>query len=77
LKFKNEVIGKHYADFLVENEIVVEFKTVPYIKDSDKNQLLSYLKSMQKRLGLIVNFRSDKVGIKRIVLPDKYLLESD
>lgn len=76
LEYKGEVIGKHYVDFLIEDILVVEFKTVPFVKEKEVNQVLSYLKSMQKRLGLIINFRSNKVQIKRVVLPDKYVVSS-
>lgn len=73
LEFKGDKIGKHFVDFLIKDTIVVEFKTVPFIKAREVNQVLSYLKSMQKRLGLIINFRPNKVQIKRVVLPNKFI----
>jgi GxxExxY protein len=73
LKYKGDIIGKHFIDFLIEDSLVIEFKTVPFITDKASNQVLSYLKSIQKRLGLLINFRANKVQIKRIVLPDKFI----
>jgi GxxExxY protein len=77
LTYRDETIGKHFVDFLIDDKIVVEFKAVPYLTDKASNQILSYLKSMQKRLGLLINFRTNKVQVKRIVLPDRFVKQSD
>lgn len=55
-------------DIIVENEIIIEVKAVERIVSIHEAQLLSYLKMLDKRLGLILNFHSSvmKHGIKRI-----------
>jgi GxxExxY protein len=56
-------------DLLVENEVVVELKTVDKIMPIHEAQLLSYLKLSGRKLGLLINFNvlHLKSGIKRMV----------
>jgi len=57
-------------DLLVEDEIIVELKSVEKIIPLYQAQLMSYLKLSGKRLGLLINFNVIhlKDGIKRIIL---------
>lgn len=57
-------------DMLVENEVVVELKTVNAFKDVHLAQMLTYLKFSEKHVGLLLNFyvKSLKDGIKRVSL---------
>jgi GxxExxY protein len=56
-------------DLLVENEIIVELKSVEKMQKVYPKQLLTYLKLAKKQLGLLINFNEVwlKDGIKRIV----------
>jgi GxxExxY protein len=58
-------------DILVQNEIIVEVKSVEALHDVHKKQLLTYLKLANKKLGLLVNFNvsslKDKESIIRII----------
>ena len=56
-------------DLLVEDEIVVELKSVEQIVPVHSAQLLTYLKAANKQLGLLINFNVPvlKEGIRRIV----------
>jgi len=45
-------------DILVENEIVVEIKSIECLHDVHKKQLLTYLKLTGKKIGILVNFNS-------------------
>jgi GxxExxY protein len=73
LKYKEKIIGKHYIDFLIEEILLLELKTLPFMGKKEYQQTLMYLNSLQLKWGLLVNFRSKKVEIKRVVLPDRYL----
>jgi len=44
------------VDFLVENEVIVELKSVETILPVPEAQLMSYLKLAKKRVGLLINF---------------------
>lgn len=56
-------------DLLVNNQVIVELKSVEDMKPVFAKQLLTYLKLMDKRVGLLVNFNTSNIreGIKRIV----------
>ena len=56
-------------DILVEDEIILELKSVEAILPIHKAQLLSYLKLSRHRIGLLLNFNEIhlKDGITRMV----------
>ena len=57
-------------DLLVEDQVVVELKSVAEMKDVFYKQTLTYLRLLDKRLGLLVNFNVDDIldgAIIRIV----------
>lgn len=56
-------------DLVVENEIVVELKSVKALDDIHLAQTLTYLKLGHYRLGLLINFnvKSLKEGIRRVI----------
>ncbi len=57
------------ADFIVEDLVIVELKSVETIAPVYKKQLLTYLRLAHKHLGLLINFNTDliKNGITRVV----------
>lgn len=56
-------------DLMVEEKVVVEVKSVQGIEPVHKKQLLTYLRLMDKRLGILINFNENLIrnGIKRVV----------
>ena len=66
ITFKNQIIGKYYLDFLIENSVAVEMKVRNEIYQKDVIQLLSYLKAEKLTVGLITAFTKNGVKIKRI-----------
>jgi len=56
-------------DLVVENEIVVELKSVKALDDIHLAQTLTYLKLGHYRLGLLINFNVEllKDGIRRVI----------
>jgi GxxExxY protein len=57
-------------DLLVNNQVVVELKTVEAFTDVHIAQVLTYLKLSGNKVGLLINFytKSLKDGIKRLIL---------
>jgi GxxExxY protein len=57
------------ADLIVENKVVVEIKSIDSIAQVHKKQLLTYLRLVDIRVGLLVNFNEAllKDGVTRIV----------
>ena len=66
--YKNTYVGEYVADILVEGKVIVELKTVENLNKNHEAQLLNYLKATGKPIGLLVNFKSHKAEIKRLVL---------
>ena len=56
-------------DLLVEDQIIVELKSVDEMKKVFAKQLLTYLRLMDKKVGLLVNFNTDNIlaSIIRVV----------
>ncbi len=70
IKYKGNVLKTELRlDVLVENQVIVELKSVEEMKKVFAKQLLTYLRLMDKRVGLLVNFNTDDIlsSIKRIV----------
>ena len=66
--FKGEQLEKEFViDILVENNIVLELKSVETILPIHEAQLVTYLKLSDKKLGLLINFNVPllKEGIRR------------
>lgn len=57
-------------DLLIENQVVVELKTVEAFTEVHTAQVLTYLKLSENKVGLLINFytKSLKDGIKRLIL---------
>lgn len=57
------------ADLLVEDKVLVELKSKEKVIPVDKKQVLTHLRLMNKRLGLLINFGEEliKNGISRVV----------
>jgi GxxExxY protein len=68
--YKGNVIHGQRLDLLVENEVVVEIKSLSTLPDIATAQVLSYLKSTGLRRALLINFGETRLvdGIKRISL---------
>ena len=61
LYYKNIRLEKKYSpDFICYDEIIVELKVVPRISNVEVAQLMNYLKITKKRLGLLINFGSER-----------------
>ena len=62
--------GKEFRlDLLIEDQIIVELKSVRKVEPVHKKQLLTYLRLADKPLGLLINFNEYllKNGITRII----------
>jgi len=57
-------------DILVEDQIIIELKSVDTLLTVHRAQLLTYLRLSSKRLGFLMNFNVPilKNGIKRVIL---------
>lgn len=49
----------------MENEIIVELKSVENLSKAHEVQLVNYLNGMKKDIGFLINFSPNGVGVKR------------
>lgn len=64
--FENER-KRNKIDFLIEDKIILEIKTRNFISREDYYQVKRYLVALNKKLGIIVNFRKRYIEPKRIL----------
>ncbi|TYB31210.1 MAG: GxxExxY protein, partial [Candidatus Mcinerneyibacterium aminivorans] len=46
--YKNKLVGKYFSDILVNDEIILELKTVKNISKKHKAQMINYLNATKK-----------------------------
>jgi GxxExxY protein len=68
LQYKGKRVGTHRLDLFVEDELVVELKTVDELNKKHYAQVRSYLKATDKPVGLLVNFADFQLNARRVEL---------
>jgi len=68
LRYRGETIGVHRLDLFVENELVVELKTMEALSKKHYAQVRSYLKAVGKEVGLLANFADYQLDPRRVEL---------
>ena len=69
IRYKDVVLKTELRlDLLVEDEVIVELKSVKELLDVHFKQTLTYCKLLDKRLGILVNFNTDCIrdNIRRV-----------
>src|SRR6266403_650907 len=66
LFYRDHQIGEHRLDFLVEEKIIVELKAVEIIDNVHFAIVRSYLKATGLADGLILNFSTMPLAVKRV-----------
>lgn len=66
--FEDEPAGTHRLDLVVGGQVVVELKAVKSLEDVHFAQVRSYLKATGLHVGLLLNFNSPTLIVKRVVL---------
>ena len=61
------LVGEFQVDILVNEVVILELKAAKVIDDVHRAQLLNYLKASGLRTGLILNFGTPRLGVKRMV----------
>jgi GxxExxY protein len=62
--YKNQVVGEFIADLIVEDSINCELKAISQLTKIHEAQLVNYLVSTGKDIGLLINFVPEKVTPK-------------
>ena len=78
VKYKGKEVGEHRVDVLVEKKIILELKAVSTFEDIFFSIVRSYLKACGLRHGLLLNFASMPLTVKRVIFdPSSYEKTND
>jgi len=67
IKYASVEVGRHRLDLIIDDTIVVELKAVKNVEDIHFAIVKSYLKSLGKQHGLIINFSRKVLEVKRVI----------
>ena len=62
------VVGNYTADIIVNGKVIIELKAAKIIDEVHQAELLNYLKATGIRVGLLLNFGTPKLGMRRMIL---------
>lgn len=69
ITYKNIILPhKFFADFVIDNSIILEVKSKAGIIEQHQAQVLNYLAVSKLQVGLLLNFHDQSLQYKRIVL---------
>ena len=66
-------VGTRRADFMVEDDIIVELKALINLEDVHLAQAKNYLVAYNKPVGLLINFGAKSLQFKKIFNPKYHL----
>lgn len=67
--YKGMPVGEQRIDFLIDEQLILEIKSVESFSQVHRAQLMAYLKAGALQLGLLINFNVHLVtdGVRRVV----------
>ncbi|MBE9593657.1 MAG: GxxExxY protein [Proteobacteria bacterium] len=69
IQYKDLLIARKYKpDLIVESKVIVEIKATSGLTKNEEAQLLNYLKATKMRVGLLLNFGTKSLEVKRRIL---------
>ncbi|MGH8047494.1 MAG: GxxExxY protein [Chthoniobacterales bacterium] len=63
--YRDRIVGEHRLDLLVEDTVVVELKAVRAIEPIHYAVVRSYLKAIDRKDALIINFATSPLTVRR------------
>lgn len=63
--YDSVLVGEFIADFLVENELIVELKAIQTLATAHEVQTVNYLVATGKNTGLLLNFGAECLEFKK------------
>ncbi|HJQ27584.1 MAG TPA: GxxExxY protein [Blastocatellia bacterium] len=67
VRYEGIVVGEYTVDILVNDQVVLELKAVKLLDEVHKAQLLNYLRATGMKVGLLLNFGTPRLGVRRMV----------
>jgi len=67
ISYEGKLLSKYYADFIVEDKILLELKVVTKLGYSQARQILNYLRGAKIKLGILLYFSEEGVKYRRVL----------
>ena len=67
VRYKGQLVGDYVADFVVEDQIVLELKAVSRFNPTHEAQAHNYLAATGLRLAILLNFGAPSLQQQRVV----------
>ncbi|WP_096703612.1 GxxExxY protein [Magnetospirillum sp. 15-1] len=67
IRYRDQAVGTYIADLIVADRVVVELKAVEKLAPPHVGQVLNYLKAGRLPVGLLLNFGTPRLEIRRVL----------
>lgn len=69
IEYKGKILPhKFYADFVINEDIILEVKAIKEFSSEHIAQILNYIKLSSSEVGLLVNFQTKSLQHKRYII---------
>ena len=68
IRYEGRIIGRYYADFIIQGAVILELKIANEILETHVRQVLGYLHAWKLSIGILAVILPKKVLIKRVIL---------
>lgn len=68
VSYKGKRVGVYVADLVIEECVIVELKAVAALAPVHAAQVLNYLKASGLSVGLLLNFGTPRIELRRVLL---------
>lgn len=65
--YKDQQVGYYIPDFIIDKKIILEVKATTFTLEEFEEQIIHYLKNTGLKLGILVNFGTPALKIKRLI----------
>ncbi len=73
VRYKGESVGTYKPDFVVDDKVIVEIKALTFLPKASETQLTYYLKGTGYKIGLLFNFGSPQLVVRRRIYEKEYI----
>lgn len=77
ISYRGRLVGEHRLDLLVDKVVVVELKAIKELEPIHYSTVRSYMKATKAETGLILNFATMPLTVKRVGRERCEAVESD
>ena len=71
VNYKGAQVGLNYLDFVIEDKVILEIKSVKQLDDVHRFQVMKYFAATSYTVALLVNFGQTKLQYERLLPPSK------